>query len=69
MPVYDFECKECSNISEDYLSSSGSQNPICNKCGNATKRLLSSFAIDMDGIVTSSPSGRAELHSKGARIV
>ena len=68
MPVYDFKCKKCNNTFDDYLQSHSDLNPIC-KCGSETDRKLSGFAIDMDGIVTSTPAGRAELHSNGSRIV
>ena len=69
MPIFDFKCTKCNNISEDYLPSHNNSNPKCVKCGETTKRMLSGFAIDMDGIVISSPRGRAELHQKGAKIV
>jgi len=69
MPIYDFQCKKCKNTFEDFLHSFASPNPKC-KCGSKTKRLVSTgFAIDMDGIVISSPRGRAELHANGSRIV
>ena len=47
MPVYDFRCGECGNVSEVSLRSESSEVPPCPNCGSSNlERLISaSYAI------------------------
>jgi len=43
MPIYDFKCKSCGFVFEDFLKNSEEPNSSCTKCNCETERLISNF--------------------------
>ncbi|MFC1905201.1 FmdB family zinc ribbon protein [Chloroflexota bacterium] len=54
MPIYDFKCKECGNISEILIRSADRQEISCPECEGSMERLISSSYLVRMG---NSPSG------------
>ena len=47
MPIYEFKCKKCNHVFEEFVFSSGSdsENIICPVCGeNSIDKLMSAFS-------------------------
>lgn len=46
MPIYDYECQDCGQVSEVFLRSADSENTICPGCGGKNlKRLISASYV------------------------
>lgn len=50
VPIYEYQCSECGCRFEELVSFSAADSPrSCPSCGAESKRLLSSFAIRVNG--------------------
>ncbi|MFN0155005.1 MAG: FmdB family zinc ribbon protein [Gaiella sp.] len=47
MPIYEYRCEKCSEVYEEYLSTSTKPAPPCPKCGSdKAERLLSKINLE-----------------------
>jgi len=47
MPIYEYQCKKCDELFEEFLSTSDKPPPPCPKCGSEeVQRKLSSFSTE-----------------------
>lgn len=53
MPLFEFGCPSCETVEEHYLPLASSADPNCERCGAATKRMISRFGIVFTGPITS----------------
>ena len=50
MPIYEYLCKECNEITVETKASTESQDaPACKTCNSPTKRLYSSIGVSFKG--------------------
>jgi len=60
--MYEFECPQCSTISEDFVDESV-HNSYCPVCGEETKRIISAVRSSLDG----TDPGFPDAYDKWAR--
>lgn len=59
MPIYEYECRKCGEITELIHSASENRRPRCSDCGAVMKKMISSSAFILKGegwYVTDYPS-------------
>ena len=66
MPIYEFKCKKCDHIFEEFVFSAnfGSENIICPKCGEkCVDKLMSAFSSS--GISATGSGGSSSCGPSG----
>ena len=59
MPIYEFKCKKCGHIFDEFVfsSASTSENIVCPACGEKNvDKLMSAFSASGNSTVASGPS-------------
>ncbi len=49
MPIYEYECRECKNVVEQWQSISSDPLSICPECSGEMKKLISSSSFQLKG--------------------
>ncbi|MEN6334502.1 MAG: zinc ribbon domain-containing protein [Phycisphaerales bacterium] len=45
MPIFEYRCSKCGHVMEVLHKTLNAESPKCEKCGAATNKLLSGFAV------------------------
>ncbi|NOZ20145.1 MAG: zinc ribbon domain-containing protein [Planctomycetes bacterium] len=66
MPLFEYRCKQCGEVSEILVKTNSREKPVCQKCGSAeVEKLLSSPAVHVKGGSTTAPACGREVRCCG----
>ncbi|MCB2181404.1 MAG: zinc ribbon domain-containing protein [Desulfobulbaceae bacterium] len=73
MPIYEYECQKCGNVTEAWQSMSDAPLTTCSDCQGELKKLISSSSFQLkgggwyaDGYSSTNNGAKAESNSKPA---